>query len=66
MVGPIKENGKITKWMDMVSLNGQMGECTKVSMWQIRSMEKGCLNGQMVECTMVSGRMVGSMVWENI
>jgi hypothetical protein len=62
MGGPMKENGKITKWMEREFLHGLMEEDTKGSTRTTRRRVLEFFTLEMVEFTKVNGKMVDSMV----
>ena len=50
-----KGNGKIIKWMVMVSLNGQMGKFMRDNIQRIKNMVKEHLFGLMERTTLENG-----------
>jgi hypothetical protein len=62
----MKVIGRIIKCMEKELLNGQMEEFMKATMLKIKNKVWVKLLGLMVELIKECGKMVCSMVWENI
>jgi hypothetical protein len=65
MEGSMKETGRTTTWMGLVSTPGRTEGSTKVNTRKTRSTGKVCTHGLMAVSMMGSGRMEGNTVEEN-